>query len=281
MRIIVESGATKSDWRLVDDGGTQLAAVLQPGINASVMQEAELATAVECGADALVASAGRQIEVGSVAVYVAGAVDQRVCSVLCNAFRQRFTGCSVDVQSDLLAAARALFGRGSGIVCIMGTGANCCFYDGASLSQKVYSGGFILGDEGSAAALGKRFLADFLKNKVPADMADAFRTSFPSDYKTIVENVYRSARPSRYLGSLAPFITERYSTNPYAKSIVDANFNDFLDNFLCNYDTAAYPVGVVGSFAFACRHIVSDLALQRGIRISTFLASPMDAIRRL
>ena len=149
---------------------------------------------------------------------------------------------------------------------------------GEKIVKRVYSSGFILGDEGSAATLGKLFLADFLKGLVPADIAADFSSRYPSDYATIVANVYRSAgSPSAYLGALAPFIVEHYG-NPYITSLVDNNFRAFITRSLRQYEIDKYPVGVVGGFGNALKEIFSRVAEQEGVSVERFISNPIEEL---
>ena len=176
-----------------------------------------------------------------------------------------------------MAAARATCGHAPGIAAIIGTGSNSCQWDGEKVVKKVPAGGFILGDEGSAATLGRLFISDFLKGLVPQVVADDFTSRYPSDYQSIVESVYRSQAPSAYLGGLAPFIMEHYD-HPYIKELVDGNFRSFINRCLKQYDTEGFPVGVVGGFAYALKDIFLRIASEEGITISRIIKAPIDGL---
>lgn len=269
-RILIESGATKSDWRLLRSGepATQ---VLRGGMNVSSMP---LERVKEVLAEGFTAVQG---PLEGVYLYTAGVVTDAIRTELEAFIRSRVQVGEVDIQDDLMGAARAVCGREPGIAAILGTGSNTCFYDGAAVHRKVYSGGFILGDEGSGATLGRLFLADFIKGLVPEEVAEDFRRKFDGSYAGIVEAVYRSGAPSGYLGSLAPFILSHYE-NPYVGALVDGNFQTFIDRALRRYDCAAYPVGIAGGFGWACRDILSPLLSAAGIRVSRFVRQPIDAL---
>lgn len=269
-RILIESGATKSDWRLLRSGepATQ---VLRGGMNVSSMP---LERVKEVLAEGFTAVQG---PLEGVYLYTAGVVTDAIRTELEAFIRSRVQVGEVDIQDDLMGAARAVCGREPGIAAILGTGSNTCFYDGAAVHRKVYSGGFILGDEGSGATLGRLFLADFIKGLVPEEVAEDFRRKFDGSYAGIVEAVYRSGAPSGYLGSLAPFLLSHYK-NPYVGALVDGNFQAFIDRALRRYDCAAYPVGIAGGFGCACRDILSPLLSAAGIRVSRFVRQPIDAL---
>lgn len=275
MRLIVESGATKSDWRVVSDAGQEVARYAAAGTNVSTMQMKAVETII---GDVCKKIAEQGIAIESVNMYTAGVVTGRVREVLTQAFRATFVEAEVEVMDDLTAAARAACGHDAGIVAILGTGSNSCQYDGEKIVKRVYSGGFILGDEGSAATLGKLFIADWLKGLVPKPVADDFAARYGYGYAQIVENVYHSAgSPSAFLGGFAPFILEHYD-NSYIRALVDDNLRAFVRRSLKQYDVDKYPVGVVGGFGNALKEVLSEIAEQEGITISRFISSPIDEL---
>lgn len=273
MKIIAECGATKSDWRLID-GRREISQVLVSGINVSAMS----IDAVKAVIDDAFGQLGSGVNaVDSIHLYVAGVVTEQIQGELMTLISAHYPLASIEIQSDLLAAARAVCGREPGIAAIVGTGSNSCLFDGEKIVSRVCSGGFILGDEGSAATLGKLFISDFLKGLVPQVVADDFASRYPSDYQSIVASVYRSQAPSAYLGGLAQFIMEHYD-HPYIKELVDGNFRSFINRCLKQYDTEGFPVGVVGGFAYALRDIFLRIASEEGITISRIIKAPIDGL---
>lgn len=271
-KIIVESGATKSDWRVLGQDGREVKRFLKAGTNVSSMKLEDIkSTLTEA-----FASQGLDKAAGFY-LYTAGVVTPEIADDLVNHLRSLAQIDEIEINNDLMGAARGACGHEPGIAAILGTGSNTCFYDGSTLSQKVYSGGYVLGDEGSGASLGKLFLADFIKGLVPDEIARDFAKEFDSSYAGIVQGVYRSASPSGYLGSLAPFILRHYS-HPYAKALVDKNFQSFIDRSLLRYDTARYPVGIVGGFGWACKDIITPLLDKAGIKVSRFIKAPIEGL---
>ena len=275
MKLIIESGATKSDWRLVGADGSQQERVLTQGMNVSTMSMSVIADIIALACKTL---CGKGAMIDAVYMYTAGVVTQAIQNEIRTIFHSIIAPSEVEIFDDLTAAARATCGHNAGIAAILGTGSNSCQYDGQKIVKRIYSGGYILGDEGSAATLGKLFIADLLKDLIPKHIADKFSTLHKSDYASIVESVYRSASsPSAYLGSLAPFIVEHYE-NPYIKKLVDDNFRAFIHRSLKQYDTEAYAVGVVGGFGNATKEIFSTIAQEEGITISRFVATPIEEL---
>ena len=270
MIIIIEAGATKSDWRILE-GGRQRQLLL-PGINVSTSDEGHNLDVLSRG----LAEAGAP-RIDGLFLYVAGIVTPEVRERYSAYVRTLVDVGLIEINDDLVAAARAVCGNDPGIVAILGTGSNACFWDGTAVSFKVRSGGYILGDEGGGAVLGKLFLADFLKGRVPGEVAEAFAERFDSSYSGIVASVYRSESPAGYLGGLAPFILSHYS-NPYVKELVDGNFRSFVTRSLLSYPVDQYPVGVVGGFGSACRDILEPICAGYGIRISGFENEPINGL---
>ena len=258
--LIIDCGATKADWLCSD--GTQLRT---PGFNLSQTPPEQLQGLLD-------AAAQKFPDVDALYLYAAGLVGEPPVDL-----GRWFPHASIACASDMLGAARAVCGSRPGIAAIMGTGANSCQYNGEQITAQVHCGGFILGDEGSAAVLGKIFLSDYLKGLVPEELAQEFAQTFPASYPEIVRQVYRTPAPARYLGSLAPFVVARYKTNAYAKELVDKNFRAFFERTVQQYD--ALPLGIVGGFGFACRDILQELAAEYGFTLSRIIASPLEGLK--
>jgi len=270
MKVIVESGATKSEWRVI---GTENHYFL-PGMNVSSMPMDAVRSIIGEGLSRI--DGAGQLE--GFYLYTAGVVTQEIHNELTSTITESAPHAAIDIQNDLMGACRAAWGRDSGLVAILGTGSNTGFYDGSRVNQKVMSGGYILGDEGSASVLGRLFISDLLKFAVPGDIADDFNTSFSSSYESIIHNVYAGEAPSRYLGSLAPFIMSRYDTSDYIRNLVDGNFRAFVEKSLMKYEVDTYPVAILGGFGCACSEVISRIFSEYGIRISSFIKTPIEGL---
>ena len=282
MVVIVESGATKTDWCAVSLEGAPVM-VRTAGMNLATMPWEAIRAIVEEASSALRA-AGMESAVSEVHYYAAGLIVNIPGEVpeqaveLDRILRSCFPGAEMEYASDLLAAARSVCGHKPGIAAILGTGSNSCFFDGEKIVKNVRSAGFILGDEGGGARLGKMFMSDFLKGLVPEPVSGEFSRDFEVDYMTVVKNVYRGDAPSKYLGSFAPWILERYDRSDYVKELVDRNFRDFIERALKQYDIDKYPVGVVGGFGYAHRAILLKVAEPYGIKFSAIIPAPVDGL---
>ncbi|MBP5567207.1 MAG: hypothetical protein J6X57_06965 [Bacteroidales bacterium] len=285
MKVIIESGATKADWTLIQD--SQVKQFQTAGLNfASGDEEFVFRTLEEATVKVLDITDAEVPE--EINLYAAGLFPsedpESTYKKLKKALSTRFPGAQVDLENDLMAAARALFGNKPGIACILGTGSNSCVYDGKSILRKMSSGGFILGDEGSGSALGRAFISDIIKGLVPECVALAFKEKYDLEYTTVVKNVYRGASPAAYLGQFAPDILAFYDKDHYMRNLVDANFRAFFKRCILriNQDGAGegkqLPVGIVGGFAYACKDILTSIANEEGVRIDKILKSPSQEL---
>ena len=274
--IIIESGATKGDWRVISPSGKEIARILTGGTNVSTMKMETICQIISDAAEQI-HNLGHDIE--NIYFYTAGVVTPEIVASLTSTFQRVFPYAKVEIANDLIAAARAACGHDCGIVAILGTGSNSCLWDGEKIIQTVRSGGFILGDEGSAAVLGKAFVADLIKGIVPEYIAEAFGREYDSSYEGIVENVYRSkTSPSGYLGGLAPFIVRYYERDEYVRNLVEDNFRAFIRRSLKKYDTTKNPVGIIGGFGCALKDIFCKVAQEEGIQVSGFHSAPIEGL---
>ena len=282
MIVIIESGATKTDWCAIVQGCESIN-VRTAGMNLATMDQ-DVIEGIVREAVAAFREKGLTGEISEVHFYAAGLIAAEGEMVpaqakgLDNVLRSLFPGAEMEYASDLLAAARAVCGHKPGIAAIMGTGSNSCLFDGEKVVKNVRSAGFILGDEGGGARLGRLFMSDFLKGLVPEPVSGEFAKDFKVDYMTVVRNVYRGDAPSKYLGSFAPWILERYGACEYVRGLVDQNFKDFIERALKQYDIDRYEVGVVGGFGYANRAILEKVAEPYGIRFSSIIAAPIEGL---
>lgn len=280
MIIIAESGATKTDWCAVASDGN-VTSVRTAGMNIATMPIEAIKAIIDEAAPQLNPVGEKVTEVH---YYAAGLIIPEGETIppaaknLDASLKEYFPGAQMEYASDLLDAARAVCGHNPGIAAIMGTGSNSCLYDGKNIVKNVRSAGFILGDEGGGACLGKMFMADFLKGLVPEPVSSEFARDFQVDYFTVVQNVYKSEAPSKYLGSFAPWILERYDSCEYVRELVDRNFRNFIERALSQYDIKKYPVGVVGGFGYAHQAKFRKVAQEYGIRFSEIIATPIEGL---
>ncbi len=271
MKIIVESGATKTAWRSVgEDGG--VIEMQSAGLNPNCMSQEDLQSIVR-GVIPTLNPLGKRIE--EIHFYGAGLVSEEAAAPIRECLEMWCPLAEISFHSDMLAAARALFGDGSGVVAIMGTGSNSCLYENGEIISNIRPGGYILGDEGGAVSLGKSLLADFIKGLLPQHIEDEFIKEYALDYPTIVRKVYREPAASAFMASFAPFVTARMD-DPYMKRLAEECLEGFIKRSLARYPSK--HVGVVGSFGCACEPLLKEIGARYSLEFINFLKSPVDEL---
>ncbi|MBR5273952.1 MAG: hypothetical protein IKU33_01765 [Bacteroidales bacterium] len=277
MKLVVESGATKTAWRsLSSDGAVREA--LTAGLSPTCLDEEHCRDIIREAVPVLNPS-GETVE--HVYFYGAGLVSEESVFALRSCMDMWCPFATVEFHSDILAAARALFGDGSGVVAIMGTGSNSCLYKDGGIVRNIRPGGFILGDEGGGASLGKAFLADFVKGLLPSEIDEELVAETGLDYAQVVRKVYKEPAASAFMASFAPFIMKRIE-HPYMYRLVYECLESFVVRALSRYSLDGDPdtrkIGVVGSLGCACKEILEKIGEEHGVEFVKFLKSPIDEL---
>ena len=274
MILIADCGSTKIDWCLIEDKKV-VKQVFTSGINALLMTEEQIRQTI---ADELVPEI-REFEIGSVYYYGAGCLFDDICANVRRAISANIPSAkTIEVDTDLLAAARALCGNEPGIACIMGTGSNSCYYDGKKIVDNVSPLGYILGDEGSGAVLGKLLVGDVLKKQLPAALCEKFLKEYNLDRQKIIESVYKKPAANRFLASLSPFLINNIEEPAVHRLVLNA-FKAFFVRNIENYEGyKTMPVSFVGSVAFYYREVLEEAASSLGIKVGTVIKSPMEGL---
>ncbi len=277
MKLIVESGATKTAWRSLSSDGIVREA-LTSGLNPTCLDEEQCRDIMRSAIPVLNPS-GETVEY--VYFYGAGLVSEESASIIRTCLDMWCPFATVEFHSDILAAARALFGDGSGVVAIMGTGSNSCLYENGSIVRNIRPGGYILGDEGGGASLGKALLADFVKGLLPSEIEKELVDETGLDYAKVVRKVYKEPAASAFMASFAPFIMKRIE-HPYMYRLVSDCLESFVVRALSRYSSedasCARRVGVVGSLGCACQEILERAGKEHGLEFVKFLKSPIDEL---
>ncbi len=272
--LIADSGSTKTDWALILDGKTVLTCKTQ-GINPFMLSDEQLALILE---DELAPRLlGHRPK--AVRFYGAGCRDaqsERVKQHL----EQILAGTSASVYSDLLGAARALCGNSPGIACILGTGSNSCLFNGQEIEENVSPLGFILGDEGSGAVLGKRLLGDVLKKQLPGELCRAFDEKYDLSPATIIEHVYRKTFPNRFLARFTHFLKEN-EQHPAIRALLFDEFTRFVKRNVLAYNRPDLPVSFVGSIAWHFSGILQKVLDKYSMKSGIIIKSPFDRLENL
>lgn len=272
--LIADSGSTKTDWRLASAVG-QSRAIQTDGFN-PYYQKTEQIIAL------LTEQLLPQLQgalVSEVFFYGAGCAGPAVNGIVADALRTVLPKLqTVAVDSDMLGAARAAGGHARGIVCILGTGANACCYDGATIIRGIQSLGFWLGDEGSGGYLGKTLVRDFFQGRLPADLSEAFQAQYALDRATLLENAYQKPFPNRYFAAFTPFLSDHLA-HPYITKLVTDAFVLFLTTYVKPFpESAEWPVHFVGSVAHYFNNPLQRAVEQTGLCMGRILKAPAERL---
>lgn len=273
MKLIADSGSTKTDWCVLD-GGNVVCRVAGHGINPFQQSYEEIKRIVK---DELVCRLGPADAISEIEFYGAGCRDDKI-QIMDDILSRAFVKADrVEVCSDMVGAARALFGNSEGLACILGTGANSCLYDGRSVVANVPPLGYILGDEGSGAVLGKLFVNAMFKGGLSEQLRDKFLSESGLTLAEIINKVYREPLANRFLASMSVFIHKNLDDEALRNLVID-NFRNFFRRNVCQYKRNDLPVGAVGSIAFYYHEQLECAAKLEGYELVKVVKSPMDGL---
>lgn len=270
MKIIVDSGSTKTVWRVVRSK-TDFFTVNTNGMN-PVRDSEEAMSAVVSQAS----SSMPECSIDQVFFYGAGCIPP-YSDTLRRVLERALPGAQVAVESDMLGAARSLCGLEEGISCILGTGSNSCLYDGEKIIQNVSPLGWILGDEGSGAVLGRTLVGDLLKGQLPSALRDEFLQRYQLTQADIIEAVYRKPLANRFLASFVPFLADHREEEGIQALLVDA-FRRFFRRNVAAYHREDLKVNFVGSVAYYFEKELSKAAEAEGFKMGRILRDPIDSL---
>jgi N-acetylglucosamine kinase-like BadF-type ATPase len=273
MILIVESGSTKADWILIDSDGVKCSFKTK-GWNIMLLEKEEMLFRL----DQLTELNPFISVVKSVHFYTPGvSIDSAVVS-LEQILRNKFCNANVIVESDLLAAARSVYKGSPVFVSILGTGSNTAFYDGEELEQTSPSLGYILGDEGSGASLGKELLKAYLYKTLPEDLYFEFSKFYSISKESVLKSVYTQEAPNRFLASYVPFLVAN-KNHVFVQSLVRKQFDSYIQTHLKSILVSSdYSIAFVGSVAFFFQDILIDLCMEYALNISDFNQSPLKGL---
>ncbi len=273
MNIVIDSGSTKSSWAF--ENAPELL-IETEGMNPYYTQKNDLIKIIRESIE----KASLNFPISNVYFYGAGCAAYTNKKIIKEAFHEAISPEIVDVEHDLLGAARATLINQPGVACILGTGSNVGFYDGKFIAKEIFSTGYIFGDEGSGAYIGKIFIADFLNNKLPDDILSVFTTRYDYSKQDIINSVYNMPYPNRFLASFMPFLKDNID-HPYIRQIIMGAFHAFYDfhvsQIIAKND---YPVAFVGSIAMYFEKLLTEVSAKYGITISKILKNPIKHLAK-
>jgi N-acetylglucosamine kinase-like BadF-type ATPase len=273
MILIVESGSTKTAWRLIKDPLSPYESFSSAGINPYYQTNEEITAA-----QAAVLGGFAGLPIQAIYYYGTGVTGEAQSEVIAAAFRPFFpSNCSLEIQNDLIAAARSLCGKEAGIACILGTGSNSGYWDGERISVQIPPLGFWLGDEGSGGHLGKLLLLSYLHGQMPIEIRAVFEKRFGvMDRLTVLDKAYKQAFPNRWFASFSKFLFD-HRRDAFCYGVIEQSFEAFITLYL-----KRYPEGqtfhFTGSVAFYYSDILKKIMKRNGLTIGHVSEEPMAGL---
>lgn len=272
MKLIADSGSTKTSWKRIGNSG-EIKNILTPGINPFFRTTEEIYQELN---QLLLAETGTDIQ--EIYFYGAGIVNAEKGSIIGNALKRIYPESIIETHSDMLGAARSLFGDQPGIAGILGTGSNVCLYDGTKIVAGISPLGFILGDEGSGAVMGRKLLGDYFKEVMPAYLRMAFAEKYQLDRDEALTRVYRSEKPNQFLARFVPFLSD-HAHSAYCQELVQQSFMEFFErNVVKLPEFRKYPIGFAGSVAWHFSQILINTANFYGFEHPEIVKSPIEGL---
>lgn len=274
MILIADCGSTKIEWCLIEKPNRVNKKFTTPGMNMVMLSSEELHYRLSKELYPNIEDYSTKIQ--NVYFYGAGCVSESICQMVKEAIDLCLPCSLIQVYTDLLGAAHALCGNRPGVACILGTGSNSCYYDGEKIVKNVSPLGYILGDEGSGAVLGKRLIGDVLKNQLPKNICEDFLFEYDLDLLKIIENVYRKPQANKFLASFVPFIY-KYLECPEVFALVEKELDSFVNRNIRSY-TDSGKVNFVGSVAFYFQNVLRKVLRENGYELGEVMRSPMEGL---
>ncbi len=270
--IIADSGATKCQWTIVLNNKKKN--IITQGISPYFLSMEEIVTLLNKSFHKKVALETIQ----AVYFYGTGLSNANNVAIIKKALKQVFTKATLDIQTDLTAVARATCKHEKGVACILGTGSNTGFYNGKKIVKNSPGLGYVLGDEGSGAYLGKKVLQYFLYNTFDEDLMAAFEKKYALTKDQILNAIYKEPLPNRYMASFAKFLAENRG-HYMIENIIEDGLNDFFFAHIIKLNEAwLYPIHFVGSVAYGFKDVLKQLATSYELTLGKIVKSPMDGL---
>ena len=272
IQLIADSGSTKAEWCMID--GKKKKTFFTQGLSPYFLSTEQIQKILEQELKTKM----KQVEPDEVFFYGTGCSNPNNVILVKKAIQKVFTKAKISVDHDLMGAAKALCGKEKGIACILGTGSNSCFYNGKKIIKNSPGLGYVLGDEGSGAYLGKKVIQYFLYNTFDEDLMDRFKAKFNTTNNEILDAVYKKPLPNRYLANFTIFLAENRG-HYMVENIIEDGFNDFFFNHIYKYrESWTLPINFTGSVAFGFKDVLKEMCNSYELHLGTVLKKPMDGL---
>ncbi|EPR70786.1 hypothetical protein ADIWIN_3433 [Winogradskyella psychrotolerans RS-3] len=279
MILITDGGSTKCDWIAIDSNGKQAVDKIRTkGLNPAIVAEKKLSKIIRKSKELMAIAS----DVTHVYFYGAGCGTEKPTLLLKSILELYFVNATVEVREDTYAAVRACINSNdeAAVVCILGTGSNCSYYDGKDLHQRVASLGFILMDDASGNYFGKQLIRDYYFNKMPDTISVAFAHKHNLDADFIKYNLYKQTNPSAYLADHAEFMFINKDSE-YISNIITKGIRLFAENMILQFKeelNAGVPVHFAGSIAFFGQQEIKQVADEYGFKLGNFVRRPIEGL---
>jgi len=265
--IVADAGGTSTEWRVVLGGEVHEYETI--GFNAYTHDLDDLKTSIR-------QMLGLEFSHIPVFIYAAGVDTEEQKRVVAGSLSEIFKN-DLLVENDLVGVARAIFGKSEGNACILGTGSNACYYNGKKVNRVSASLGYVLGDEGSGAYLGKKLMMGVFRKHFSAELIKAFQREYNLTSYDVIQHIYHRPRPNNYLSSFAKFILQ-HKSHPEIYGMIKKSFEDFFEAFFRDMEDTTVPFGFSGSIAWYFSEILTEVASERGHCIQKIIQSPIAAL---
>jgi N-acetylglucosamine kinase-like BadF-type ATPase len=275
MKLLVDSGSTKADWIAIDETGKVLFTTQSLGLNPEVLTKDEIINRLEDRFDI----SHNKNQVSNLFFYGAGCGTDRMKNFLSEVFQGYFPNAKITVHEDTYAAVYATTPKGQeAIVCILGTGSNCSYFDGQVLHQKVQSLGYIAMDDCSGNRFGRHLLRGYYFNKMPLHLAQEFEKEFNVEPDPVKHNLYKEPNPNAYLATFAKFLIKHKDTE-FCRQYIFEEMETFVENYIKQFDNyKEVPVHFIGSIAFYLKDELQSVLDKHEIKIGNVLRRPIDGL---
>lgn len=272
IKLIADSGSTKTEWCLIN-GKTRKTFYTQ-GLSPYFLSAEQIEYIIKEELKVKI----KKTEPDEIFFYGTGCSNAENVKLVKKAIQQVFTKAKVNVDHDLMGAAKALCGNEKGIACILGTGSNSCYYNGKKIVKNSPGLGYVLGDEGSGAYLGRKVIQYFLYNTFDEDLMDRFNAKYNTTSDEILTAVYKKPLPNRYLASFTVFLIENRG-HYMIENIIEDSFNDFFFNHVYKYkESWTMPINFTGSVAYGFRDVLKDMCNSYELKLGKVYKKPMDGL---
>lgn len=274
VKLIADNGSTKCSWLVLENGKSRKIAT--DGLSPYFFSSAEIKNTLE---KSLIPKL-KNVNISEVHFYGTGLADNGHKRMIANVLKHLFPGTVCSVNTDLMGAAHATCGNNKGIVSILGTGSGCAYYSGKSI-KKVQNGlGFVLGDEGSGAYLGRKVIQYYLYNTFDDDLLHRYKLKYETDRDAIIQAVYKGESPNRYLASFSRFLAENRG-HYMVENILEDGLNDFINQHIYKFTEAwTSPLHFVGSIAYAYRDVLKELCNNYELELGSIMKNPIDGLAK-